>query len=164
MTIKTLKMKKNKFINLGLLTLLAITSFFISCSNEKETDKTKIETSLNTKEFKIVTDDEYNRSTDQEKKLYDKINASVMALDVLKSDDMEAIISVSKNDDDKFSNAIIIAKSESSNSITARAGSCKFCGVASAYSCLKKIQQEVASDEFDVHVKREGDCVRLSWK
>lgn len=124
-------MKKNKFINLGLLTLLAITSFFISCSNEKETDKTKIETSLNTKEFKIVTDDEYNRSTDQEKKLYDKINASVMALDVLKSDDMEAIISVSKNDDDKFSNAIIIAKSESSNSITARAGSCKFCGVAS---------------------------------
>lgn len=124
-------MKKNKFINLGLLTLLAITSFFISCSNEKETDKTKIETSLNTKEFKIVTDDEYNRSTDQEKKLYDKINASVMALDVLKSDDMEAIISVSKNDDDKFSNVIIIAKSESSNSITARAGSCKFCGVAS---------------------------------
>ena len=99
-----------------------------------------------------------------EKKLYDRINASVMALDVLKSDDMEAIISVSKNDDDKFSNTIIIAKSESSNSITARAGSCKVCGVASAYSCLKNKQKEVNTDAFDVHVKREGDCVRFSWK
>jgi hypothetical protein len=156
-------MKKTKFLNLGLLTLLVITSFFISCSDEKDTDKT--ETSLVTKEFKIVTVDEYNRSTDQEKKLYDKINASVMALDILKSDDMEAIISVSKNGDDKFSNAIIIAKSESNNSLTARtAGNCKVCGVSSAYSCLKKMQKEVSSDEFDVHVKRNGDCVILSWK
>jgi hypothetical protein len=157
-------MKKTKFLNLGLLTLLVITSFFISCSDEKDAAQTKIETSLGTKEFKIVTDDEYNRSTDQEKKLYDKINASVMALDVLKSDDMEAIISVSKNEGDKFSNAIIIAKSESNNSLTARAGSCKVCGISSAYSCLKKMQKEVTSDEFDVHVKRNGDCVTLSWK
>jgi nicotinate-nucleotide pyrophosphorylase len=78
---------------------------------------------------------------------------------------MEAIISVSKNGDDKFSNAIIIAKSEINNSLTARtAGSCKVCGVSSAYSCLKKLQKEVSSDEFDVHVKRNGDCVTLSWK
>jgi methionyl-tRNA synthetase len=157
-------MKKPKFINLGLLTLLVITSFFISCSKENAPDKTKIENSLVTKEFKIVTADEYNRSTDQEKKLYDKINATVMALDVLKSDDMEAIISVSKNRDDMFSNAIIIAKSESNNSLTAKGGNCKVCGVSSAYSCLKRMQKEVTSNEFDVHVKRNGDCVTLSWK
>ena len=157
-------MEKTKFMNLGLLILLIITSFFISCSDEKDTNTTKIENSLVTQEFKIVTADEYNRSTDQEKKLYDKINASVMALDILKSDDMEAIISVSKNADDLFSNAIIIAKSESSNSLTARGGSCKVCGVSSAYSCLKRMQKEVTSDEFDVHVKRSGDCVTLSWK
>jgi hypothetical protein len=156
-------MKKMKFINLGLLTLLVIISFFIGCSDEKDADKTKIEASLTTQEFKIVTDDEYNRSTEQEKKLYDKINASVRALDALKSEDMEAIISISKNGEDKFSNAIIIAKSESDNSLTAKAGSCKVCGVSSAYSCLNKIQKEVASDEFDVHVKRSGDCVTLSW-
>ena len=154
-------MKNIRFINLG---LLIISSFFISCSDEKDTSTTKIENKLVTQEFKIVTTDEYNRSTDKEKKLYDKINASVMALDVLKSDDMEAIISVSKNEDDMFSNAIIIAKSESNNSLTARGGSCKVCGVSSAYSCLKKMQKEVNSDEFDVHVKRSGDCVTLSWK
>lgn len=157
-------MKKMKFINLGLLTLLVIISFFIGCSDDKDANKTKIEASLTTQEFKIVTDDEYNRSTEQEKKLYDKINASVRALDALKSEDMEAIISISNNDNDKFSNAIIIAKSESDNSLTARAGNCRVCGVSSAYSCLKKIQKDVSSREFDVHVKRDGDCVVLSWK
>lgn len=119
-------------------------------------------------EKSIVTEEEYNSANDFDRRMINQIDAAIAALEVLKENadnsDLSAIVSVSKNKNNAFSNAIIIAKEELSNDEEVKA-SCEVCVVRSAYSCLKKItNDESLGDEFDVHVKRKSNgCVEISW-
>jgi type I restriction-modification system DNA methylase subunit len=104
------------------------------------------------------------------KRMINQIDASIAALDVLKDNednkDLVAIVSISKNKDDKFRNAIILSKVDKGEQPDeVLHGSCKVCGIRSAYACLEKIQDDDSlGNEFDVHVKRLDDgCVAVSW-
>lgn len=117
----------------------------------------------------IVTQEEYNSATVFEKRMINQIDASIAALDVLNKNsnnqDLEAIVSISKNINDKFSNAIIISKVETNQTLAPLHGSCNVSGISSAYSCLKTIKADkTLKDEFDIHVKRNADgSVTLTW-
>lgn len=113
----------------------------------------------------IVSQEEYNLADEFTKRIINYIDASILALNVLDTD-VEAILSVSKNKNNNFSNNIVICRSENDLSVPQEVYrvSCTVCGLRSAYSCLKKMQEDNSlSDEFDVHVKRVGDCVQISW-
>lgn len=140
-----------------------VTALVFSCSGENKTEAVNTPQETVAKSYSIVTTEEYESASVEEKALIDKINAAVVALDQLNDNSYSAIVAVSKDPNNAFSNAIIISKEEKDASAhKGEGGSCTVCGLRSAYACLQKLQ-EVEGDEFDVHVKRENGCVKLSW-
>ena len=77
----------------------------------------------------------------------------------------EAVVHFSNDEKDVLSNVITVAPIESNSKVVAGRGSCKVCGISSAYGCIKKIKAAfVGSSDFDIHVHDDGDgCVILSW-
>ena len=161
-------MKKIK--NLGLASLLIVTFFFTSCEKNDTTNvsETEVDASVTSRianqQYEAVTAEEYKTLTPLQQEVVQKINAAVRALDAIDDDRFEATISISKDKSDTFSNAILLSIEKMNISTTAKAGKCSVCGLRSAYKCLTKMQDEITADEFDVHVKRVGKCVELSWK
>lgn len=93
-------MKKNLLAGVILCSIL-------SCN---QCDTAKTETS---KTFNLVSQEEYKKATKEEKEIFDKINASIAALEQLKDEDYEASIFIDKDDDNQlkiFENTIIISK------------------------------------------------------
>ncbi len=153
------------------LIIAIICSMCISCENDDvETNqvfekKALIEDGFNFDDFRIVSESDYDNAELFEQTIYDKINATVRALSSLKNyEEMEAVISVSRNEKNYFSNSIIICMDVGDGESLKKAGNCKVCGVISAYKCLAKMQKEIKAQEFNIHVKRTKGCVKLSWK
>lgn len=146
--------------------LLFFTFFLLlSCENENgATEATATKTDAKTKTFEVVTSEEYANATAEEKKLYDSINATASALLQL-DESYSAIVSINrKNLSDPYTGIIITQEQQDNSSNTRKAGgSCTVCGVSSAYKCLTKLQK-IRSDEFDIHVRRNGSCVILTWE
>lgn len=112
----------------------------------------------------IVSEEEYNTASDTEKRMINMIDATILALEKLDDNTKIGIISFSKDATDNFKNSIVIANKEEKdpeNEIV-EYGSCKVCGRISALRCLNELQK-IDKDSFDIHVKREGGCVILSW-
>lgn len=102
--------------------------------------------------------------------MINQIDASIAALYVLKDNednkDLVAIVSISKNKKNKYKNAIIFSKYDNGDQPDeALHGSCKVCGIRSAYACLEKIEDDDSlGNEFNVHIKRLGNgCISVSW-
>jgi len=101
--------------------------------------------------------------------MINQIDASIAALDVLKLNsynlDLNAIVSISKDLKNKFSNAIIISKIEKNQEDLIVSGSCTVCGIRSAYNCLETIESDSSlGGTFTVTVTRlSNGCVRLDW-
>ncbi|MDY3316692.1 hypothetical protein PG637_01520 [Riemerella anatipestifer] len=157
---------------LKLITVFAISISALTFAKESNNEpKNGIEVTLKERNGKksIVTEEEYNAASEFTKRMINQIDGAIAALEVLKDNpdnaDLEAIVTISKNKNDKFRNAILISKPESSKPLEVQHGSCTVCGVRSAYKCLSKINADSSlGDEFDVHVERLGDgCVRVSW-
>jgi hypothetical protein len=151
------------------LAFMLIGLFAFANTNVKITNNVEITLNERNGKLSIVTEEEYNSASEFNKKMINQIDASIAALDVLKlnSDnlDLNAIVSISKDLNNKFSNAIIISKIEKNQEDVIVAGSCNVCGVRSAYSCLKMINADDSlGDTFDVTVTRlNNGCVKLTW-
>ncbi|GEM_PF-5610595 len=156
--------------NLTVLIALLLAVNLSAIPVHQDETRTEIEVSLVDRNGKksIVTEKEYNSANDFDQRMINQIDAAIAALDVLKENkdnlDLTAIVSLSKNKDDAFSNAIIISKQEVSKEV-ALGGSCEVEGDRSAFSCLKKMRSdESLGDEFDVHVKtKSNSSVEISW-
>ena len=147
---------------LCLLMMMAGTAAF--AKNPTNPTKVDIQLTMRDGHQSIVSAEDYSRADEFTKRVINYIDASIASLKILDSS-VEAKISISKNSADTFSNSIIICKTEKSQSpAEVYKGSCTVCGVSSAYSYLNKIMKdESLGEEFKVHVKRNGDCVTLSW-
>lgn len=78
----------------------------LSC-NQYDTAKTE------TSKTSLVSQEEYEKATKEEKEIFDKINASITALEQLKDEGYEATLLIDKNKDNLlniFKNTIIISK------------------------------------------------------
>lgn len=140
-----------KKVNLFLLLMLPLLFSFTTSNYNKEAAKENI--------FKNNSDEEFL------KRITNQVEAAGKALEYLDrvntNQNYSAIVTVNRNEKDKFGNSIIISLVEEELLFS---GNCKVCGVSSAYSCLKKINKDKSlGNEFTVKVKREGDCVNLSW-
>lgn len=150
--------------------LFSTVVFAKSINNEEPKGQVKITMVERNGKKSLATEEEYNQASDFEKRMINQIDASIAALDVLKDNednkDLVAIVSISKNKDDKFRNVIILSKVDKGEQPDELlSGSCKMCGIINASGCLKKIQDDNSlSNEFDVLVKRLDDgCVAVSW-
>lgn len=157
--------------SLSVFAILISTIVFAKTSNYEE-PKNQVKITMVDRNGKksVATEEEYNTASDFGKRIINQIDASIAALDVLKDNkdnkDLIALVSISKNKNNKFSNAIIISKiDKGENPEGVLRGSCKVCGIRSAYACLEKIEDDVSlGDEFDVHIKRLDDgCISVSW-
>jgi hypothetical protein len=156
--------------NLVLSLAFMLIGLFVS-ANTNSNISSNVEVTLIERDgkYSIVTEDEYNNATEFEKRMINQIDAAIAALDVLNNNkdnsNLSAIVSISKNVNNNFSNAIIISKNEKSQEEILVSGSCTVCGVRSAYSCLKKLEADSSlGDDFDVHVTRlDNGCVKLTW-
>lgn len=112
----------------------------------------------------IVSEEEYNTASDTEKRMINMIDATILALEKLDDNTKIGIISFSKDATDNFKNSIVIANKEEKDpeDEIIEYGSCKVCGMASAMRCLRELEK-VKENSFDVHVEREGGCVKLRW-
>lgn len=157
-----------------LLAIVAVT--LVSCDNsELSTNPAEVKVQDNTISYtSCVSSDEYKDASAIEKKIINQVDGALAAMKLMKRDDssveLNAIISVSLDSHNNYSNSIIVSKDETSTiqkvkqNASASSRSCKVCGLSSAYDCVKKISKDMASQtEFDVHVKKAGDCVVLSW-
>lgn len=160
------------------LSLVLLMAGWVSCSKEEQGNQQgtqgsesavlqpkKVGVNSNLK-YQLVAESEYKNASAFEKSFYDKLNTSALALLSLEDESYEAIISVSKpnKQDDNFSDMILIFKkgeTEESSETDAK-NSCKICDFRSGYSCLKEIKN-TDKEEFDIHVKREGECFVLTW-
>ena len=158
-----------------------ITAFFIIAliSCEKESDisqKAESPVQAQGQFFHSVSSDEYAKSTPRVKRMIDQIDAAVNALDVLSNNkdfnNYEAIVSVSSDPKNMFSNSIIISASEEKSAARAAAPDhkCLICGVRSAYDCIDEINDYMDANhknELDIHIKRvtrNGDkCIELTY-
>ncbi len=166
-----------KLIVLFVLLILVIPA----CNTDKEIEPHTEKENLSkiSTLFKSVKPEEYKKASYFQKRLINQIDAAVNALDILSQDthiQYEAMVSVSKNVNEKFSNSLLIAPIESSHETTntksARVseadGKCHVCGMTSAWSCIKEVEEYMnkkSLDEIDVHVKRTSDgCVDITYK
>lgn len=157
-----------------LFVLFAFAATIVSCikdgkgtqqgiqDSKKDLNSSKEERVSSDFKYALITEKDYAEASAFEKSLYDKINAASLALFSLDDSTYEAVISVSKNDNDNFSNFIVISKDIDSDRVQEGSNSCTVCGFGSGVSCLKKIAL-TNKDEFDVHVKKEGNCFKLTW-
>jgi hypothetical protein len=156
--------------------VVALMTMFVSCDkNDMTNNPAELKVQDNTITYtSCVSSAEYKNATSVEKKIINQVDGALAAMELMKRDnstiELNAIISVSLNSENSYSNSIIVSKDEISTqekvkqNATTSSRSCKVCGLSSAYDCVKKISKDMASkDEFDVHVKRDGDCVVLSW-
>ncbi len=147
-----------------------------SCEkNEISTNRAEVRVQDNTISYtSCVSNDEYVNASSIQKKIINQVDGALAAMELMRRDssliELHAIISVSSNAENKFSNSIIVCKEENledenlSQKAPSSSRSCKVCGVKSAYNCIDKISKDMESKkEFDVHVKKDGDCVILSW-
>jgi hypothetical protein len=120
--------------------------------------------------FSCVTAEEYANATDLERKIINQIDASVAALEIMAKTypitELVAMLFISKNDENRFYNSIVIGLNDAG--ITSKwakgVGSCRVCGISSGISCVKQIIHDMAQvDEFDVLVKRDGSCYKLTY-
>jgi cell division protein FtsX len=152
--------------------------FIVSCEkNEEITQTSNNNVQVQGQLFQSVKPDEYAQSSPRVKRMIDQIDAAVNALNVMSKNkdftNYEAVISVSKDPDNKFSNSIIISASEDQSN--ARVGAapdhkCTICGVSSAYQCINEIQDYMDANhknELDIHIKRVtikgDDCVLVTY-
>ncbi|MFV0390766.1 MAG: hypothetical protein ACK5KP_02605 [Paludibacteraceae bacterium] len=155
--------------------IVAIT--LVACDkNDLSTNPAEIKVQDNTISYtSCVSMDEYENASSIEKKIINQIDGALVAMELMKRDDssieLDAIISISSDPENGFSNYMIITKSEPSvrdnlkqDAPAESSHSCEICNVKSAYSCVKQIIKDTESlTEFDVHVERIGGCVKLSW-
>ncbi|MBT0553063.1 hypothetical protein N4Q47_09555 [Riemerella anatipestifer] len=136
----------------------------LKIKNERFTRAIEIELKLRNGRESIVSEIEYHSSNDFMKRIINYIDATISALNLLDTD-VEAILSISRDKNNYFSNSILISKIEElSSPKEVYKGSCQVCGVSSAYSCVRKISKDKSlGDEFNVRVRRKGNCVELSW-
>jgi hypothetical protein len=157
---------KNVFLSLA---FMLIGSFAFANTNGNNSSNVEVTLIERDSKYSIVTEDEYNNATEFEKRMINQIDAAIAALDVLNKNkdnsNLSAIVSISKNVKNNFSNAIIISKIENNKEEITFSGSCSVCGVRSAYSCLKKLEADDSlGNTFDVHVTRQSNgCVSLTW-
>lgn len=131
--------------------------------------------------FRSVTEKEYQEATPFTKRLIDKIDASVNALNIIEKNSSvqyEATFIISTDENKIFNSSLVISpietnKSNASSNIKSFAenapdGKCHICGLRSAYSCIeevKKYMDQKHTNEIDVHVKRGSDgCVDVTYK
>lgn len=171
-------MKKYLFLPL-------VFALLISSCNESEVslEKTNQVTNLNEREllFSSVTHEEYKKASPFEKRLINKIDAAVNSLNILSRDNTdrqyEAIITLSKDADNKFSNSMVIVPLDTSPDAIINAknagvddpdGKCLVCGLSSGWSCFREVEkymEEMQKDEIDVHVRRRSDgCFDITYQ
>lgn len=165
----------------GYITILLLLFATFSC-DEKQVVTEYQTTTYSTKDgdvlFRSVSTEDYAKASPLEKRLISQLDAAVNALDILSAQntkiEYEAIISVSKDIDNKFSNTVILApisgeKGESSlaNARIAAGGSCHVCGLGDAMECIKKVEKYMDStgkNEITATVKRSGKCVDINYQ
>lgn len=142
-------------------------SFFANSANDGNGIEITLKERLGKKS--IVSESEYSSASEFTKRMINQIDGAIAALEVLgenkDNSDLEALVSITKDKDNKFKNAIVIAKPELEMDSEKLSGSCTVCGVRSAYQCLRQIEADDSlGEEFSVKVKRlENGCVRISW-
>ena len=155
--------------------------FLVSCTkkdNITNPDSTSISKEL---VFRSVSEKEYQEATPFNKRLIDKIDASVNSLNIIGKNSpvqYEATFIISLDENKILNNSLVISPIESSQSSTNRQiksfaesapdGKCHICGVSSAYSCIKEVETYMDKNhknEIDVHVTRSSDgCVDITYK
>jgi hypothetical protein len=161
--------------------LLSLSLILISL-NSCDKNETQINESISTIEtntssnpiYYSTTKKEYSQATPFTKRLINQVDAAVNSLDLLSREPStvkyEAIISIHKNPENKFSNFVAIAPVEnSSNNLLSKPdGKCHICGAISVYSCINEVQTYMDArnlDEIEIHVKRSTDgCVDITYK
>ena len=116
-----------------------------------------------------VTTEEYKSLDQNDQRLSDYLSGAIASLNAMelngvKYQNYEATVHFSEDSKDTLKNGIIVSLIEI-NKLAGKRGSCQFCGMSSAISCIKKIKAAfVGQDDFDIHVHNDGNgCVTVSW-
>lgn len=170
-----------KFKSLFQIASICCVLFLSSCLNKEQNSALALISTYNQLVFKSLPEKEYQAASPFIKRLIDKLDASVTALNMIKKNSSvqyEATFIISIDENKIFNNSLVISpiennKSNASSNIksfseSAPDGKCHICGVRSAYSCIQEVEKymdQKHTNEVDVHVKRAADgCADITYK
>jgi hypothetical protein len=176
-----MKLKSSFLIILisGLLTI--VTVLLIKEKNEK-VDNVALSSTYNEVVFRNVTEKEYQAASPFIKKLIDKIDATINALNIVKADssvEYEAYLWISMDEKKEtiqlFKNALLISPIESeqtdsmdkATSFEKATVKFKICEPRASYTLIKAIEAyrvKNKEDALTVAIKSVGDCVEISYE
>jgi hypothetical protein len=177
----TMKFKSSFLIILisGLLTI--VTVLLIKEKNEK-VDNVALSSTKNEIVFRSVTEKEYQEASPFTKKLIDKIDASINALNIIKKDssvEYEAYLWISmdvkKESIQLFKNALLISPIESSQADSMDKATSfekptikfKICEPRASFAFIKAIETYMIKNKEDgltLSINTVGDCVEVSYE
>ncbi len=167
-------MKSKRILIFAFVAVLSVFSCQKEAENVAPTESLTNDNSLVREGF-LTSRTDYKTLDAKQKVVADLLNSAVAGLEALNANsehiDYEAIIILSNNQNDKFSNFVTLAKRDNSSFANARiaagcSGSCDVSGFGSTVSCVKAIRDAVDScGDLDLSVSKNKDgSYHVSWK
>lgn len=151
-----------------------------ACTKNEQISNAELKPTNNEIFFRSVSEKEYQEASPFTKRLINKIDASINSLNIIEKNSSvqyEAIFIISIDENKIFNNSLVISPIEkvqnglgvkiNSFAESTPDGKCTICGISSAYDCISEVKEYMNKkhkDEIDVHVKRNGKCVDITYK
>ena len=174
-----------KFKSLFQIASICCVLFVSSCVHKKQDSAIALTSTYDEIVFKSLPEKEYQASSPFIKRLIDKVDASITAINIIKKNSSvqtQAVISVSRDANEKkvfssfFNNSLFIMPSDSSDtdSTSSESGSSDnknpsftICAPGTASPFIKAAQAYMAKNKIQyltVHLNTVGDCIKISFE
>ena len=174
-----------KFKYLFQFASICCVSFLSSCVHKDQDSGLAIKSTYNELVFKSLPEKEYQAASPFIKRLIDKIDASITAINIIKKNSSvqtQAVISVSRDANEKkvfssfFNNSLFITPSDSSDtdSTSSESGSSDnknpsftICEPGSASPFIKAAEAFMVKnkkEDLTIYLSTVGDCIKISFE
>jgi len=180
-----LKLSTMKFKYLFQFASICCVSFLSSCVHKDQDSAITLTSTYNELVFKSLPEKEYQAASPFIKRLIDKVDASITAINIIKKNSSvqtQAVISVSRDANEKkvfssfFNNSLFIIPSDSNDtdSTSSESGSSDnknptftICAPGTASPFIKAAEAYMAKNKIQyltVHLNTVGDCIKISFE
>ena len=180
-----LKLSPMKFKSLIQIASICCIFFLSSCVHKDQDSAIALTSTYDELVFKSLPEKEYQAASPFIKRLIDKVDASITAINIIKKNSSvqtQAIISVSMDTNQKkvfssfFNNSLFIIPSDSSDtdSASSESGSSDntnptftICAPGTASPFIKAVEAYMAKNKkqyLTVHLNTVGDCIKISFE
>ena len=174
-----------KFKYLFQIATICFIFFLSSCVHKEQDSAIALTSTYNQLVFKSLPEKEYQAASPFIKRLIDKVDASITAINMIKKNSLvqsQAVIFVSMDTNEKkvlssfFNNSLFITPSDSSDtdSTSSESGSSDnknptftICAPGTASPFIKAAQAYMAKNKIQyltVHLNTVGDCIKISFE